>query len=310
MKLLFCPEPMGWLPGLNKDEMQVVAPWALQRRYPVRFLRRRYAPGCRGWPGWNLVEGVSRVWARSDTGRSLRYRFWLRENLASVMSSWGTVDEVTAPSLAAQELFAKAGGKRTLVLDLPLFRELHADLDQATARHPSCGFLRNFRASAHVVARQEAELSLADEVIVFGHHVGGLLRARGIKCVEFPHGTQPDVVARDGELLLAGLATARNGAREALELLRSDPDLRLRVGVGDGAEESLLQHPRVSASHSLKDVRAVLAPAWVESYPVEVRRAAELGIPVVATRRAAGFVKAKWVEPGDVESLALAVQGI
>ncbi len=292
---------------MRTDGVRVVAPWALSRKLPTAFLGRRYAPGCRGWPGWPLLEGLFRLWAGSDTGRNLQIRFWMRRWLGWILRLPIGTEGVTAPSLAAREPFARCKGKRTLVLDLPLLRELHADLDRAAVRHPESAFLHRFRAPAEVVARQEAELVLADEVVVFGHYVSELLSRRGIRCLEFPHPTQPPIVTCHGDVLLAGLATARNGACEALALLERCPDLRLRVRGGEGAEASLLAHPRAIQSSSLEGVRMVLAPAWVESYPVEVRQAAALGIPVVATRRAAGFAQVKVVEPGDVEALVAAV---
>ena len=64
----------------------------------------------------------------------------------------------------------------------------------------------------------------------------------------------------------------------------------------------------------LAGVDAVIAPAPCESYPAEVPRAAVLGIPLIATRRAAGPVDlltaGAEVEPFDVEGLIAAIRRV
>jgi glycosyltransferase involved in cell wall biosynthesis len=112
--------------------------------------------------------------------------------------------------------------------------------------------------------------------------------------------------------LLAGLAAARHGTCEALELLDSRPDIELRVRAGEGLEPAgLLDHPRVSRASGLDGIDLVVAPAWCESYPAELAGAIARGIPVVGTRRAAGFVdlagRGAEVPPGDTRALAAAL---
>ncbi|HWN72078.1 MAG TPA: hypothetical protein VNM90_30775, partial [Haliangium sp.] len=58
----------------------------------------------------------------------------------------------------------------------------------------------------------------------------------------------------------------------------------------------------------LSGVDLVLAPAWCEAYLDEVATAGALGVPVVATLRAAGWVApAHEIAPGDVQGLGAAV---
>ena len=61
---------------------------------------------------------------------------------------------------------------------------------------------------------------------------------------------------------------------------------------------------------SLAGIDVVLAPAWCEVYPAEVNRAIAARVPLVATRRAAGFARLPGaeLEPGDAGALAAAVE--
>jgi glycosyltransferase involved in cell wall biosynthesis len=96
--------------------------------------------------------------------------------------------------------------------------------------------------------------------------------------------------------------------------------MRLWVRPSEGLEPAgLLAHPRVEvagaeAVRRLAGVGAVIAPAWVESHPPEVARAAAAGVPVVATARAAGFVAlarcGREVPPGDGAALAAALDEV
>jgi hypothetical protein len=114
-------------------------------------------------------------------------------------------------------------------------------------------------------------------------------------------------------VLLAGLATARSGVHEAVQALAGRPDLALLVRLGEGAEPDLLRRPNVVAMRgnplrTLEAVDLVLAPAWCETYPVEVLVAEAAGIPVIGTRRAAGFAPlAAEVAPGDAAGLRAAI---
>jgi hypothetical protein len=103
---------------------------------------------------------------------------------------------------------------------------------------------------------------------------------------------------------------------EVLKMLKERPSLKLVVQSGEGMEPAdLLRHPQVEKASledlSLKDIELVMAPAWCESYPPEIPRAAAMGIPMVATRKACGFVDlstaGQEVPPGDSVALGKAV---
>jgi hypothetical protein len=209
-----------------------------------------------------------------------------------------------------------------LVEDLPSLRALHADLDEAVSRHPEESFLRNHRASAEDVARQEAERLLADELWVRSEFARERLLAAGlaperIRELSAPsEGTRPSAQAprpKHGApahwvALLAGPALARSGLREALAALDARPQWTLWVRPAEGTDPKLLEHPRVRAVsaeelRTLHGADAVLAPAWCESHPPELTRAAALGLLIIATDRAAGFLPCRTVPRGNVPAL-------
>lgn len=304
---LLLPEPMAPLP---EHSGPLCLPWAWPFPGPGSFLRRRYRASERGWPGWTVLEGASRLWAGRSTSRQFAAKFSLRELCARLARPPREV-ELMAPSLAALELFARHRGKKTLLLDLPLLRSLHEDLDTAARAHPNSRFLQRHRATARWLVRQERELVLADEVLVRGHHAAEILQARGIACRVVP---EPDCgfplprSLAGGDLLLAGLATSRNGILELLQLLERHPEWRLRVRAGEGVEPAgLLQHPQVTPACGFDGVSVVVAPSWVECYPREIGVASQLGIPVVATRRSAGAHRVREVARGDVAALETAL---
>lgn len=220
--------------------------------------------------------------------------------------------EVTARSLSALSTFASArrmGIRTRLLLDLPLLRELHTDLDRAAAAHPSAGFLRNFRASDRWIVRQEREFALADTIEVRGAWVACKLRDRGFNpypaVQSFPT-RKPTSEART--LLLAGPAIGRAGLFEAAAAIRELPGMTLLVRPIDVTPPEILDHPRIRAATAaerkhLVGVDRVLAPSWVEAYSPEVATASSKGIAIIGTRRAMGFFDGQEVAPGDVAGL-------
>jgi hypothetical protein len=290
-----------------------------------------------------LLEAALSAWAGARADRRLVSRF-ARRRLAGLLAARWLPEEaqlVIAPSLAARRVFAAAarrGASCVLVEDLPGIRGLHLDLDRAAARQPGDAFLRRFRAPPRIVAAQEAERALAQLLLVRSRHALEERLAAGFdrECVlplpEPPRpessrgGRGPDAArgkpplpagppgpaAHRPTLLLAGLATARSGLEQALDAAARIPGAVLLVREGEGAPRDLLRRPgvrRASAGEreGLEGVDVVLAPALCEGHPPEVRAAAAAGVPVVATRRAAGFVDlaraGREVEPGDAEGL-------
>lgn len=336
MNLVLAPEPAPWLSQLSSlltHEAEVLAPWALPRLpawgpLPPRLRHawsRRTLPvpeGFRVWglPGWVAVEAGMRVAARS-TAATFQARFTLRRRWAQAASALlpASVETVLAPALCAREVFGVArrrGARCVLVEDLPSLRELHADLDAAAARHPEEAFLRNHRASAEDVARQEAERVLADEIWVRGELALERLRLAGhapekLRKLHFlPDGESPQspCLPRHHVALLAGPALARGGLREALAVLDERPQWNLWVRPAEGTDPRHLNHPRVrkvtaQVQRTLHQVDVVLAPAWCESHLSELAQARNQGIPIIATDRAAGFWPCRTIPRGDVPAL-------
>jgi hypothetical protein len=359
VNLIVAPESTcgPWLTRLLREgPALVLAPWALPQppaalarlvpgRLAQAWQRRQLpapsisgpGPGVRFLPGWPLVEGAARLFARGRTDRQMTARFALREavDLLAARLLAAAPDGITAvvaPTCAARHTFAAARQRRlptTLVQDLPLIRALHEDLDRAAAVHPDCAFLRRYRASHRVVARQEAEWVLADSIYARGAYARQALRERTTARVldlvpptPRPGGDGRPVPPKGPlRILLAGLATGRSGVIEALALLTAFPEATLLVnvprlpgGAAEGLEPAdLLQRDRVRPAtpaerQELKGVDLVIAPAWCEGYPAEVPAAAARGVKLVATRRAAGAVAPDAeIAPGDVDGLIAAV---
>lgn len=243
MRLVLAPEPVDWLEAVGGSRL---APWALPLRGPGEFFRRRFLTGARRQLGWTGLEAMMRLWAGSDTARGMQARFALR-GLAARWATAGPEDEVVAPSLAALELFARHPGRKILLLDLPLLRELHADLDAAATANPSSQFLHRYRASRDIVVRQEQELALANEVWVRGAHAATLLERRGLPWKPLPtiNDSAPTNPPRGNGILLAGLASARHGLPELLRVVEAHRDWRLHLRCGPGTEPAnLLDHLR------------------------------------------------------------------
>lgn len=346
MNLVIAPEPATWLRQLStvlgpEAEGKVFAPWALpavaSRWVPSRLRpawQRRTAPVPRGYgvlavPGWQALEAGLRLTNRS-TAAAFRARFTVRRLLAQACAQVlpSGVETVVAPTLCAREVFAVArarGARCVLVEDLPALRALHSDLDEAFARYPAETFLRNHRATAEDVARQEAERLLADEIwvrsefareqLVRAGHSGDVLHEL--------HPLEDAAVRRTAPkrrnlygrtrnthkvALLAGPAVARGGLREALAALDARPEWNLWVRPSEGTDPVHLEHPRVKRitaeeQRKLAGVDVVLAPAWCESNPAELPRAVASGIPIIATDRAAGFFDCPTVPRGNVPAL-------
>jgi hypothetical protein len=343
------PEPAPWIGALlqllgSGEEVRVFAPAALATPAPdwlpgraTAYLRRRTLPpgtgATSGQPLWAGAEAALSIWARGRTEQVMTARFLKRQATDAMASRWLPRDArlVVAPSLTARRTFAEAarrGIPRVLVEDLPAIRQLHDDLDRAALHAPGCRFLGRYRAAPVWVARQEAEWVLADALLLRGHFAAECRRLAGL-------GEKPLLVAppesgstlspapnpactSPPRVLLAGLATARNGVLEALAAVSALPGATLLVRAGEGMEPSdLLQRPmcrRASAAEvqRLEGVDMVLAPAWCESHAPEVQLAAARGVPVVATSRAGGPVDlaraGAEVERGDVAGIVAALR--
>ncbi len=315
MIAVVAPEPASWLDSLVErlskvDSVQVFAPWRS------------------GVPGWPLANTIARVWQRGHADRIQQVRFSQRALVDRLATAWLPKDArlVLAPSFAAQRTFALAharGTKTALIEDMPALRGLHDDLDRAARQHPTAQFLRRYRAPASVIARQEVEWSLSDAVLVRGEFARSRHLDRGVPggCV-MP--LRPDAgvplrpitelpAEQPKRVLLAGIAAARNGVFEALAACETTATILL-ARLGDGAEPGVLQSGVLRAAslaerERLVGVDAVLAPAWCESHHAEVALAGRLGVPIIGTARAAGFVRLhREVRPGSVPELAEAIR--
>src|SRR5829696_7748986 len=121
-----------------------------------RFAARR-SSGDLAAPALLAVDAALRAWAGSQTGRRYRSDFMLRV----AIDRWAAREVarrrprvVVAGSLAARGTFAAArsiGATCVRVLDVPLLRALHRDLDRAATVWPDRRFLRRFRAPSWAI---------------------------------------------------------------------------------------------------------------------------------------------------------------
>jgi hypothetical protein len=284
-------------------------------------------------PGWRAIERGLGAVLRGRTGLEMARRLAWRaavDRMAARLLPAG-VRAVVAPScgaLASLAAGARRGAAAILVEDLPLLRQLHADLDEAARRHPRCPLLARYRAAAGWVVRQEREHAVADRIAARGLYAAERLLAEGLIVRPLPAPPAAaraprqlrDTGRRGPRLLLAGPPCGRSGVEEALAAVEALPGATLLVRPSDALEPAgLLGHPSVrlasrAESDALAGVDAVVAPAPCESYPPEVPRAAALGVPVIATGRAAGAVdlgaagaRTAEIPPHDARALRAAV---
>lgn len=238
---------------------------------------------------WRFAARLARAAALGATDRQYRAQFAARAALDALAARrLHSASMVISSSLAARRTFAAAhqlGPATVLLLDLPHLRTLHKDLDAASLAEPSSRFLRRFRASPRWVARQEAEIVLADLVLCRSSYAAAAIKtlARRIAiCEPTSHAT---LTAGGSDILLAGGATSRAGLLIAAEAC-ARLGRRLLARRCDGTE--IARHPAI---HWLDGppppVAAVVAPARCEAYPPEIRAALAAGIPVLASEAAA-----------------------
>ncbi len=323
MIVICASEPGSWLePTLahyaTRGPLTLVAPWmprGAAERLPHRVVRL---------PGFAALRLARRIYSGDRVERQMRFRFAYRMAFDRAVARWlpASTREVVCQSLAARTTLATAAERdvhRTLVEDLPALRGIHEDLDDAARALPGLPFLKRYRAPHSVVVRQESEWLLADTRRVRGHFAAAYRHDQGL-CADVldpPSLRVRSIVRRPAHdrprLLLAGLATGRNGVVAAVHAAEAVGAELLARG-GPGAEPPhLLARPHVRTAHgrvaSLDGVDAVLAPAWCESYAPEVTAATRAGIPVIATRRGAGPVVADVLVPrGDAIALAAAIR--
>jgi hypothetical protein len=304
VKLVIAPEPAAWveplLESLPRAETVLIAPW-------------RQAP-----QAWRVARGLSRRTAVAlGSGADLALTLELRRALDALVAArrMTHVTCVFAPSLSALKVFAKARhAERVLLVDLPLLRHLHADLDAAAHAVPTAPFLQHYRAKASFVVRQEEELVLSTRVLVTSRLTRQRLRKLGVTSERLgmlPMPARPRQLRYEPtspHVLLAGTTASRFGLELALAAVEQLPGVALCARRGPGSCASLLRHPRLRLfEHEPPPVRAVIAPAWVESFAAETGAAAAAGLPVVATDRAMGWLEQQRnvtvIGCGEVEGL-------
>jgi len=281
------------------------------------YARRRTGGDLRSPPLLAIDAGL-RAWARNHTDRRYQSQFLLR----TAIDGWAAREVlrrkpriVVASSLAARRTFAAArsiGSHCVLVLDVPLLRALHADLDRAAEVWPERQFLRRFRAPSWAIARQEAERVLADLVVVRGAYARSLCVADGIPEARLavlpsapPSASALAPATPTGRLRLAGLAAARHGIDTAVAAARI-LGMTLVVRTGEGTEPAnLAELPGIAIAAAMVDdapVDAVICPAICETYAAELRTT----LPAIASPMASA--DGRGPDPYDAVAFAGAIE--
>ncbi|MBL8924291.1 MAG: hypothetical protein JNJ54_35915 [Myxococcaceae bacterium] len=313
MKLVIAPEPAPWvaplLESMNCADVALVAPWASGAIAGLRPLTL---------PGWRVLRAVGRragavLGGGADLALGLRIRQAVDEAVAALLPR--TVRAVFAPSIGAHRVFARTPrAEHVLLMDLPVLRQLHADLDDAAEVLPRATFLENYRAPRALLVRQEEELVLASRVLVTSRYARQRLRSRGVPparlgVLSMPaRALQLTPAPASPNVLLAGTTASRCGLELALEAIEQTRELVLWARRGPGSSAAALRHPRLRLVEGAPPpVRCVVAPSWVEAHAPEAAAAVAVGVPLLATERALGFAEqgraVTLMRPGDVARL-------
>jgi len=200
-----------------------------------------------------------------------------------------------------------------LMVRLPM-AELHCALDQAASLHPESATCSDFRAPGALVRAEAEALASADRWIT--PH-SGIARLGGLRSLRVPWVIQrrsSQARASAKRIVFPASTLCRKGAYELREAARA---LNLEVTcLGrdlEGADFwSGIRTAAPDDRHWLKDVAAVVLPAFVEHRPRRLLQAIEAGIPVIASEACglggvAGVVE---MEAGDVGELIEALRRV
>ena len=206
------------------------------------------------------------------------------------------------------------GGRRVRVLmqRLPLC-ELQARLDEAHACSPHSPTLADFRADARLLEAEAQALDDAVEIITPHTDVARCFPGKTTRLEWVLPAREP---ARVGErapgplrLWLPTSTVGRKGVwqlRAALE----GRDCQLWIAGRELEGPGFWSHVDVHhGSPALRDIDAVVLPAWVEHQPRALLRAVASGIPVIASRACGieGLPGVRTIAAGDVDDLRAAV---
>ncbi|MFT3808133.1 VanW family protein [Arenimonas sp.] len=204
-----------------------------------------------------------------------------------------------------------------LMTALPM-GEIQRRLDRASAQHPQCTSLRDFRVDDGLLKAEADALQRARRWI--GPHVGiadlAGTRAEVLPWI-MPAATpkRPRAAGARFALLLPASSLARKGVFELREALRGlDVDLLLPPGSCEQPDfwQGVATRPVASVREGLGQADAVALPAWIEHQPRGLLMAMASGLPVIATPTCGLALSSSWraVPEGDVQALRQAVSDV
>lgn len=303
----------GWLPERARRRLSqrsfAEAPWARTRIHPLREAGRLVARSARVGAltlhetGWASVDGVYR-----DLDRAVARRLRSRDCMATAVYAYE--DGAHDTFLAARDT------GRLRIYDLPIahWRTLRRLLEEEAERVPEWApTMEGLRDSAEKHARKDAEIELADHVVVASSFTRDSLRAvMGDRPVHVtPYGCPPPASSEPArrakgapvELLFAGHLAQRKGIADlitGLGLLTVDWRLTLagpRPVAAPRALDAFLADPRVTwlgtvphvtLMERMAQAHVFIFPSIVEGFGMVITEALAAGLPVVTTPHTAG----------------------
>lgn len=303
----------GWLPETVRRKLSQrsfgEAPWGRTRLRPLRETARLAARGAgitaltRHETGWASVDGVYRDLDRAVAGH-------LRSRSCQVAAVYAYEDGAHDSFLAAAET------GRVRIYDLPIahWRTLRRLLEEEAERLPDWApTMEGLRDSPAKHARKDAEIELADHVVVASSFTRDSLRAQfgDLPVHVTPYGCPPPSASPPAaraqgapiELLYAGHLAQRKGIADlvaALSLLQTDWRLTLagpRPAAAPRALDALLEDERVTwlgtVPHAtllerMAKAHVFVFPSIVEGFGMVITEALSAGLPVITTPHTAG----------------------
>lgn len=200
-----------------------------------------------------------------------------------------------------------------LMTALPM-GDIQRRLDRASARHPQCTSLRDFRVDNELLEAEEQALQRARRWISPHRQIADLAGARA----ELLPWAMPAALRRAVSsparsrfaLLLPASSLARKGVFELREALQGlDVDLLLPPGACERADfwQGIAIRSVASMREGIEHADAVVLPAWIEHQPRGLLMAMASGIPVIATPTCGLSPSPAWREVPEGDAVALRV---
>jgi hypothetical protein len=194
---------------------------------------------------------------------------------------------------------------------------IHERLDLALSRHPESKTLGDFRAPEHLVELEREALRGARRIFTANPDIAAFFPEKAImlpRKVQEPQ-ENPRKRVSGGKVAFPASTLGRKGAFELREALRGmNVTIVLPGNELEGPDfwDGFAVERRPFSENWLKDISAVVLPAYIENDPRKLLEAVSGGVPVIASTACGlqGIKGVVQVEIGDVEGLRAAIGGV